>query len=108
MARGKGRPALARAGDVQSIIDKIEWEKSKADAKWANSLEDYYKMLEEIAMGTGRFKGASTTNRKSAIETIIKRSEDYLKEDKASGETASVEEDNDVPSAPLIQLTCAK
>lgn len=95
--RSRGAPAKAKASDVNSIEEKVLWEKAKFDAECANNLGLYYSMLKDIAMGSGNFKDASVTNRKSALEKLIARTEDIVLEDSKSGGQGEVGDVNNKP-----------
>ena len=88
--RGKGKPKSAKAGNLESCIEKAEWEKSKFEADLVNNLDKYYTMYHDLAMGTGDFKKASITNRKGALEGLIARAESYTEE-------IVVEKESEVP-----------
>ena len=83
--RSAGRPANAGMS-VDTIVDKIEWEFTKASKNSANNLGKYFAVLEEYALGV---KG-SETNQVSSCKLFIKMAEDYLKE---NGEGAENSED---------------
>lgn len=109
--RGKGRPENAKASDILSIEEKVLWEQAKFMADNANNLATYYGMLKDIAMGSGDFKDASVTNRKSALEKIIAITEDYIKkEDEVSSSETPVEQEDSSQNktAPLIDLRAVK
>ena len=72
-----GRKANAEAKDLQSLISKAEWEVRRNDATCCNDLPKLYAMQRDLAFGIGALgKGASVTNRKGAIDAMIKRGED--------------------------------
>jgi hypothetical protein len=88
--RGKGRPENARAGDLESIVNKATWEFDKWDAKIANELpkllDAYYKLA---------FTAEKENTRKSVLEELIKRAEKTIEGVEVSTKDLPTDEDED-------------
>jgi hypothetical protein len=73
-----GRKANATAKDLNTLIEKAEYEMKKCHAQNINDLPELYDLRRQIAMGYGPLgKAASITNRKSAIDSCIEMAEKY-------------------------------
>ncbi len=103
-----GRKPNASAKDLNTLIEKAEYEVAKFDAECCNKLNDLYAMQMECAYGVGRFKDASVTNRKSACETLIARGESYAHgtaELLNKGESSPTEETVETPPEEAKQVS---
>ncbi|AUR84896.1 hypothetical protein NVP1063O_229 [Vibrio phage 1.063.O._10N.261.45.C7] len=101
---GKGRPANAKL-DAESIKQKIEFEILKANRDTANNLGEYFKVLEQYALGN---KGSST-NQLSSIKFFLEMAEQYVEEeesDMVAPQSVGQDEDDDelISLQPNISL----
>lgn len=73
--RSRGRPASARIGDLESVIDRIQASKNISDVEIANNLEQFEKILMEVALGNMK-----SVNKEQIrlIERFIDRAEALL------------------------------
>ncbi|UPU15464.1 hypothetical protein CJFNICFP_00062 [Vibrio phage VMJ710] len=88
--RGRGRPAAAVVGDLESVIDRIQASKNISDVEIANNLEQFEKTLMEVALGNMK-----SVNKEQIrlIERFIDRAEALLDDyyESVVGEGASEE-----------------
>lgn len=88
--RGRGRPAAAVVGDLESVIDRIQASKDISDVEIANNLEQFEKILMEVALGNMK-----SVNKEQIrlIERFIDRAEALLDDyyESVVGEGASEE-----------------
>ncbi|ADX87952.1 hypothetical protein [Vibrio phage JSF13] len=88
--RGRGRPAAAVVGDLESVIDRIQASKNISDVEIANNLEQFEKILMEVALGNMK-----SVNKEQIrlIERFIDRAEALLDDyyESVVGEGASEE-----------------
>lgn len=88
--RARGRPAAAVVGDLESVIDRIQASKNISDVEIANNLEQFEKILMEVALGNMK-----SVNKEQIrlIERFIDRAEALLDDyyESVVGEGASEE-----------------
>ena len=96
----RGRPADAKLNE-ESIKNKVNFELLKAQRDAANNMAEYYKILNEYALG----KKGSSTNQLSAIREMIEFAKECL-EDSGSEVPAAdrPEKEDKKKSAPVISL----
>jgi len=89
-----GRKSNAEAKDLQSMIDKSEWEVRKFGATCCNDLAALYAMQRNMAFGIGTIgKNCSASNRKTSIDQMIERGESFAHGTNELLATKPVEED---------------
>lgn len=74
--RGRGKPASAKVGDIQSVIDRIHQSEDLFDVDVANNLGEFYDILMAVAKGEKEI----SKDQLKVIDMCIKRAEALLDE----------------------------
>lgn len=95
----RGRPADAKL-DEDSIKNKVNFELLKAQRDAANNMAEYYKILNEYALG----KKGSSTNQLSAIREMIEFAKECLEEKSDEIPVADRPTEDKKKASPVISL----
>lgn len=95
----RGRPADAKL-DEDSIKNKVNFELLKAQRDAANNMAEYYKILNEYALG----KKGSSTNQLSAIREMIEFAKECLEDKSDEIPVADRPAEDKKKASPVISL----